>query len=448
MAIDFGNVQGLLTQVYRYPVSRHLMFRFDGSAGSANGKNFLRELLPRLTHADQPLDTKPEPVINLSLTCQGLRTLGVAPDLVDQFDSQFKAGPDPFTLGDVPGSISDPALWWEQQFSATDLHCVVHLYTVNTIDAATDFVRDIATRTAVTELIPRRNGTRLEGRSLSGLRKLHFGFSDGFSQPEVAWDGNPTPGQFDYRNFVLGHATADVSSSPFSGPAADLARDSSYVAFRWLYQDVAGFNRFLNQNGPALFPDLPPDQAEELLAAKMMGRWRDGTPVELSPKSTNAALVTRNDFGYASDPQGLRCPVSAHVRVTNPRDQQLDPVVIGPVPRVLRRGMPYGPELNGLTDDGEDRGIIGLFICSDIDRQFNTLARWIKKNDFSPVYNSNRRVQDPLFANRKVFGTIPRFIIPTPTGNKIINGLPDFIHTKGTAFLLLPSLSTLQQLTA
>src|SRR5438067_13759137 len=107
MAIDFGNVQGLLTQVYRYPVSRHLMFRFDGSAGSANGKNFLRELLPRLTHADQPLDTKPEPVINLGLTCQGLRALGVAPDLVDQFDSQFKAGPDPSTLGDVPGSTSD-----------------------------------------------------------------------------------------------------------------------------------------------------------------------------------------------------------------------------------------------------------------------------------------------------------------------------------------------------
>lgn len=446
MAINFGNVQGLLTRVYRYPVSCHLMFRFDGAA---NGKDFLRELLPLLTRADQPLDTtpKPEPVINLGLTYQGLSALGVSPDLLDQFDSQFKVGPDAFTLGDVPGSTSDPALWWEQQFPSHDLHCIVHLYADKAMDAATEFVREIATRTGVTELLPRQNRTQLEGHTLSEPRKLHFGFSDGFSQPEVAWDGPPIADQLDYRHFVLGYANNDVSSSPFSGPAADLTRDSSYVAFRWLYQDVAGFNQFLHENGPIQFPDLPPDQAEEMLAAKMMGRWRDGTPVELSPDSKNPALAN-SDFRYKSDPQGLRCPVSAHVRIVNPRDQQLDPVIMGPVPRVLRRGIPYGPELSGLIDDGADRGIIGLFLCSDLDRQFNTLARWIKKNDFSPVYDANRRVQDPLFANRKVPGAKPVFTIATPEGNKVISGLPDFISTKGTAFLLLPSVSTLQQLTA
>ena len=41
-----------------------------------------------------------------------------------------------------------------------------------------------------------------------------------------------------------------------------------------------------------------------------------------------------------------------------------------------------------------DRGIIGLFLCSDLRRQVYTLTDWIRQNDFSPVYDANRRVQD------------------------------------------------------
>ncbi|MGH3927396.1 MAG: hypothetical protein ACRDTT_31790, partial [Pseudonocardiaceae bacterium] len=158
------------------------------------------------------------------------------------------------------------------------------------------------------------------------------------------------------------------------------------------------------------------------------------------------AIATSNDFRYRDqDPHGYRCPFSAHIRVVNPRDQELDPVTEG-VPSVIRRGMPYGPPLRSAQDDGVDRGILGLFLGSDLRRQLYTLTDWIKKNDFSPVYNANRRVQDALLGNRAVPGTEAKFIVPSERGATTVSGLPDFVRTKGTVFLLYPSKTTLQQL--
>jgi len=81
----------------------------------------------------------------------------------------------------------------------------------------------------------------------------------------------------------------------------------------------------------------------------MMGRWRDGTPLVLSPDRPDPRLASSNDFGYATqDPDGHRCPFSAHIRIVNPRDTPLDPAAVEGVPRVLRRGMAYGPPLQGV----------------------------------------------------------------------------------------------------
>ena len=106
--------------------------------------------------------------------------------------------------------------------------------------------------------------------------------------------------------------------------------------------------------------------------------------------------------------------------------------------------MPYGPVLDSTDDDGLDRGIIGIFLCADIRRQIYTLASWIKQNNFSPVFNPNRRVQDALVGNRAVPGTTAEFSLPAPDGGATVTGLPDFVHTKGTVFLLLPSKSAMQ----
>lgn len=444
VSVDFRNVQATIVSLYKCPILRHLIFRFGETSGA---RAFLHGLAPQLTMADFSFEAMPDPLINVGITYNGLVALGIEPALRNEFDTMYKAGPDPAALGDVPGSPSDPAGWWEGQFTSDQVHCVIHLY-VRSDDAlgpATDAIRGLAQRHGITELRPRKDGGTLDCHSLGGA-KLHFGYRDGISHPDICWDDVPdTPPHINFRNFLLGYATGKYSSAPESGPAAELARDSAYGVFRWLYQDVATFNRFLATNGPPLFPHLPPADAQELLAAKMMGRWRDGTPLALSPDHPDPALAASNDFGYANqDPDGARCPFSAHIRVMNPRDEPLDPVVAPDgVPSVVRRGMPYGPPLDGTDDDGRDRGLIGIFLCADIRRQIYKLTGWIRQNDFSPVYNPDRRRQDALVANRAATGVHTAFTIP---GAGTIASLPDFVHTKGTLFLLYPSRSTLDHL--
>ena len=45
---------------------------------------------------------------------------------------------------------------------------------------------------------------------------------------------------------------------------------------------------------------------QELLAAKLMGRWRSGCPLMLSPSEDNAEIARdfslNNDFRYKDDP--------------------------------------------------------------------------------------------------------------------------------------------------
>ena len=85
-----------------------------------------------------------------------------------------------------------------------------------------------------------------------------------------------------------------------------LGRNGSYVVFRKLHQRVAEFRRYLKDSAPD-------SQAEELLAAKMMGRWRSGAPLALCPMHDDPAIGLdprrNNDFLFkADDPIGYKTP--------------------------------------------------------------------------------------------------------------------------------------------
>jgi Dyp-type peroxidase family len=276
---------------------------------------------------------------------------------------------------------------------------------------------------------------------------LHFGYRDGLSQPEVAWDGEEA-GKLDRAHFLLGYSKSEISSAPPSGPAAEFFQDSSYMVVRWVQQNVAMFEQFLTTTAPVLAPGRPNTEGREYIAAKLLGRWRDGTPLALSPDHQDQTMLSA-PFGYQQeDPAGSRCPFSAHIRVVNPRDQALTSAEVSSVPRVIRRGMPYGPQWpDGQTeDDGIDRGIIGVFICASIARQFYTLMHWICQNNFSPVFTGTHvHDQDSLFGNRRFGGAQKVWSVPGTDGAS--PQLPDFIRTRGTAFFLLPSLRALDALT-
>src|SRR5262249_50094032 len=127
---------------------------------------------------------------------------------------------------------------------------------------------------------------------------------------------------------------------------------------------------------------------EELLAAKLMGRWRSGAPLASSPMADDPALGTdpkrNNDFLYkADDAVGYKTPLGSHIRRMNPRDADISGVVR--IHRMIRRGTSYGPPLpeGVLEDDGQDRGLMFAFVGANLGRQFEFVqAEWMNDGAF------------------------------------------------------------------
>ncbi len=64
-----------------------------------------------------------------------------------------------------------------------------------------------------------------------------------------------------------------------------LGSNGTFMVYRKLHQNVATFRAYLEEHGAHYAG------GKEKLAAKFVGRWRDGTPVELSPERPDPALV-------------------------------------------------------------------------------------------------------------------------------------------------------------
>jgi deferrochelatase/peroxidase EfeB len=453
-ALRRNNIQGLIVASYQTKCSRHLLFEITDANGA---RSFLRDLIPRITRASpDPLDA-PDPLINVGITYQGLRQLISTIKEDDKiFDRAFRDLPDPEPLGDV--GLSAVENWWNKQFSTDRIHLdvIIHCRSLEALEAATADIRTKVEGSGLQELLPGEGKTPLTGQSNEGNpRELHFGYLDGFSQPAVNWEDEPGRGDLvNRREFLLGENTAEWSSSPNTAPWTDLVTDGSYGVMRWIYQDVATFERFLTEAAPQVAPKLPLAEGRELVAAKMMGRWRDGTPLVLSPNAPKPELAT-HDFTYEDDQDGFKCPLAAHIRIANHRDDPLNPrneaMFPGRHPHILRRGHSYGPKLAGEEDDKVDRGVIGLFFCTSINRQFYPLTRWMRTTNFRKGWPEDAiHQQDPIVGLRDLPNADPSFVIPIEDqdGRRevILKNLPDFVRTKGTVFMLMPGIQGLERI--
>ena len=170
----------------------------------------------------------------------------------------------------------------------------------------------------------------------------HFGYRDRLSQPVIEGNGEvPTPGSgapLKPGEFILGYP--DESGQPYPMPQPELlSRNGSFMAYRRMEEHVGKFRDFLRQHGPT-------PEEQELLAAKLMGRWRSGAPLVLAPDKDDPALGAdlqrNNDFNYKQmDPHGYAVPLGSHVRRMNPRDTAANMNRR----RMIRRGATYGPHL-------------------------------------------------------------------------------------------------------
>ena len=434
------NVQGLIAQRYHYPLARHFLFAVDDATIA---RATLRSWLPQVTLWRDDLTRRPEPLLNIGVSWNGLAALIPSRHFTtaaEAFPREFRDPPPARMAGQ-----------WKGQFSGSQVHLVVNLHcrSLEALETASNMLRGAAA--GFIELKPNPAPEPAISAASLGNRRLHFGFVDGISEPPVNWDDVPGSNLVDLRNLLLGYWSPTVQSFPRDGVWAELVRDGSYGAFQWLRQYTASFEQFLTANAPRFASAARPlNQAREFLAAKMMGRWRDGTPLALSPEAQDPTTVDRS-FGYADDPKGQRCPLTAHVRLANPRDQPLNPLVADSVPaggaHLWRRGLPYGPELKGEADDGVDRGLVGLFFCANLQAQFFTLMNWINKADFSPAFDFRRlRWQDMIAGDRGTPGAVSKAAIPIDGKEVELTDLPPFITVQGTLLLLYPGLSGLTQI--
>jgi len=266
----------------------------------------------------------------------------------------------------------------------------------------------------------------------------HFGYRDRLTAVQLEGTGiEPTPGSGPASKpgeCILGYPDETGVIQALPQPEA-LSRIGNYLAYRKLQQHVGAFRAFLRQQA-----QTPEEQ--EVLAAKLMGRWRSGAPLVLAPERDDPLLaedpMRNNDFDYGQmDPVGYAAPLGSHIRRVNPRDTE-------PNTRrhlLVRRGLTYGPPLPEEADeDGVARGLTLLAGCASISHQFEFVQQiWINDTAFQGIANE----RDPITGAHD--GTFD-LTIPQRPMKRVIKGMPAFTTVKGGAYLFLPSIRALNYL--
>jgi deferrochelatase/peroxidase EfeB len=286
--------------------------------------------------------------------------------------------------------------------------------------------------------------------------KVHFGYTDGISMTTIR--GGPERYKPDHQQpcepwlFVL----LDEAENYFVPEPRELGLNGSFAVFKMIRTDVVGFENFLQSKKDQIDP--------ELLAAKMCGRWRNGVPLALSPETDSplqggVSAEHLNDFEYVNadgsgDPKGLLCPVGAHIRRVNPRGQPItgqgNPGGSNNTHRLIRRGMPYGPVYDPTQPyDGVERGLLGYFINSNIENQYEfVLSQWVKDSEFAGAVRLPPKSKDPLIGTQDPAESI--FVIPQAKGAPPIRiaGLSSFVTTQAAVYCFLPSITAIQFIAA
>ena len=459
--LELSEIQAYLVKDYpEMGCSKYYLLQVTNAA---NAKKLITALAGSVTHINA--DVK-DTCIHMGFTSAGLRALGLKENNISSFTREFREGMvTPHRqrlLADFDNS--DP-LHWQWGGPHNDRIDIILLVFGKDEDATDNYFNTIKENTNSACKVVHI----LKGNSLPNNREP-FGFRDGISQPAIMGTGvtginndNIKAGEFlmGYKNEYDIYPDTALLKDPQGDPSLlrddeegsglkDIGRNGTYFVLRQLEQDIDGFWNFLKEKTKNEGANNNEESIK--LAAKFMGRWPSGAPLVLHPDKDPGGDNTENDFNYSKDDElGYKCPIGAHIRRINPRDDFEETGPAGSLKltkrhRIMRRIRTYGEPFVSSPENHKPNSKVGLlFGCfnADISRQFEFLQyTWANNPKLKRLYAD----PDPFVGVRDNLGAgdEQNFTIPTPTVNKTITGLKNFVTVKGGAYFFFPSVSALK----
>jgi Dyp-type peroxidase family len=434
--LDLHEIQATVLRQRPAPYfGTHVVLRINDPRA---GRAFLRRLTPYVDSA-AGWRIAANAWLAVAISYTGLEALGVPTESLQSFPEAFRVGMAARAAELHDEGVNDPTNW-TPPFGTGQIHIGVSAFS----DSEEKRRRALAIArdqyegfSGVTVL-----STQDFGAQPGDLNPL--GYKDGIDQPAIEGSGEePLPGQgplIKAGEFILGYP--GESGVPLPMPSPDiLGRNGTYIGLRKYQTRVGAFNRFLRENGRT-------EEERELVAAKLVGRWRSGAPLTLAPNVDNPALGAdprrNNDFNYANDPHGRQVPFGSHIRRMNPRDTELSRLTDVNIHRLIRRGTTYGPpyDPNAVSeaDDEVPRGAYFLFISAKAMATMEFLQReWVNDGNFIGAGDE----RDPIVGLQKQEAT---FTIPRDPVRRRIHGIDTFNVLRGGEYFFMPSLTALSWL--
>jgi Dyp-type peroxidase family len=438
---DPGNVQG------------GIITRFDADVGAlvllevrdpARARRFLDAFGTRVTwESEAPADGIYR---NVAFSAGGLARLELPPVTLDALPAAFREGmaaragligdlrhnhPDHWVLPErnwPPGRAEDAAAP-AQRVNVESVDVVIQLRTLaskrpdpTALDPAlTGEVERIAAAADGALAVLSVQPMYAQGEPGAGIE--HFGFRDGISNPKIDPDHTGATDVVPPGDVFLGqpNSRGDRLATRWSDP---LFRDGTFQVIRKLAQDVAVLNKAVDANLPprSKLSGSKREAARDALLARLMGRRKTGEPLVEKPAS-----VGDNAFDFDKDPDGDRCPVFAHIRRANPRDDGET------IPRILRRGMSYGAPYRPREKAPVERGLIFQAYNASLAEQYEVVQRWLTGANRTAPYS---RLSDPILG------------VPEPgeprvyrfaDGSRLDLGDQPFVRLQWGLYLFVPS---------
>ena len=448
--LNATDIQGFVLRGYNLPVARYLFLRLEDAQRE---RTLVSRLLNQITTGQRWDGGKPQSTLNIGFTFSGLQQLELPLATLITFPVEFQQGMRHRAelLGDTGVNSPDH---WDAVWREDHVHVWLGIngQSVEALDAC---------QAAVLATLDEAGGATLVGTQDAAAQVVdgkpttseHFGFTDGFGNPEyLGVERSSQPGQGKLLDdgktwaplatgeLLLGYAD-EAGELPVAPVPHLLAANGTFMVYRKLHQNLATFRTWLDRQS-ALYGG-----GKEKLAAKLIGRWRDGTPIELSPDWPDPAIAQdpnrSTNFTYGADADGTRCPMGAHLRRVHPRDAFGFKGRLINRRRITRRGLPYGPFVgeDQPVADTDDRGVIFMGLNASISRQFEFVQQqWIQYGNDSHLGND----KDVLMGNHGGHG---RFVIPGGTSPAnppfVCSHLPDFVELRGGDYFFLPSITAL-----